>query len=56
VSIWKLLGWAVIVFLAWYLLTQPQAAGEAVHSLLDLLQQAANSIATAISAAVSHHS
>ena len=42
----KVLGWAVVVFLAWYLFTKPQAAGNAVHGLFVLLQQAGNSIAT----------
>ena len=44
----KWVGIAVLVFLAWFLFTQPQAAGDAVHALLMLLQQAAESIATAI--------
>ena len=42
----KVAGWAVVVFLAWYLFTQPAAAGNAVHNLLNLLQQAGSSIAT----------
>jgi hypothetical protein len=42
----KVLGWSVVVFLAWYLFTQPAAAGNAVHTLLGLLQQAGSSIAT----------
>jgi hypothetical protein len=42
----KVVGWAVVVFLAWYLFTQPAAAGNAVHGLLGLLQQAGSSIAT----------
>jgi hypothetical protein len=42
----KIAGWAVVVFLAWYLSTQPAAAGNAVHNLLGLLQQAGSSIAT----------
>ena len=42
----KIAGWAVVVFLAWYLFTQPTAAGNAVHNLFDLLQQAGSSIAT----------
>ena len=42
----KVLGWAVVVFLAWYLFTQPQAAGSAVHNLLNVLHQGATSIAT----------
>ena len=28
----KVAGWAVVVFLAWYLFTQPAAAGNAVHA------------------------
>jgi hypothetical protein len=42
----KVLGWAVVVFLAWYLFTQPQAAGNTVHNLLNLLQQAGSSVVT----------
>ena len=42
----KVAGWGVVVFLAWYLFTQPAAAGNAVHNLLGLLQQAGSSIAT----------
>jgi hypothetical protein len=42
----KVLGWAVVVFLAWYLFTQPAAAGNTVHNLLGLLQKAGGSIAT----------
>jgi hypothetical protein len=42
----KVLGWAVVVFLAWYLFTQPAAAGTAVQHLLGLLKQAGSSIAT----------
>ena len=45
----KVAGWAVVVFLAWYLFTQPAAAGNAVHNLLGLLQQAGSSIATFLS-------
>lgn len=54
-NLWKVLGWAIVVFLAWYLFTQPQAAGEALHALLTMLSQAANSLATAVNTAVSHH-
>jgi len=39
-------GWAVLVFLGWYIFTQPQAAGAAAHSLLSALQQAGQSIAS----------
>jgi hypothetical protein len=42
----KIAGWAVVIFLAWYLFTQPRATGHAVHNLLDALQRAGSSIAT----------
>ena len=42
----KVVGWAIVVFLAWYLFTQPAAAGHAVHNLFGLLQQAGSSVAT----------
>jgi len=42
----KVAGWAVVVFLAWYLFTQPAAAGTAAHHLLGVLRQAGGSIAT----------
>jgi len=42
----KIVGWVVVVFLAWYLITQPTAAGHAVHNLFSLLQHAGSSIAT----------
>ena len=29
-----ILGWAVVIGLGWYLLTQPSAAGNAVHTAL----------------------
>jgi len=45
----KVAGWAVVLFLAWYLFTQPAATGDAVHNLLNMAQQAGQSIATALS-------
>jgi hypothetical protein len=42
----KIVGWAVVVFLAWYLITQPTAAGHAVHNLFSVLQRAGSSVAT----------
>lgn len=50
----KWAGYAILVFLAWFLFTQPQAAGDAVHALLIWLQQIAESIATAIKHATQH--
>jgi hypothetical protein len=42
----KIAGWAVVVFLAYYLLTKPTGAANAVHNGFDLLRQAGSSIAT----------
>jgi hypothetical protein len=45
-NIKKIVQWAVVIFLAWYLITQPAAAGAFVHNILNLLKQAGTSIAT----------
>jgi hypothetical protein len=42
----KIVGWAVVIFLAWYLFTKPTGAATAVHSLFNLLKQAGTSVAT----------
>jgi hypothetical protein len=42
----KIIGWAVVVFIAYYLLTKPTGAANAVHNLFNLLKQAGSSIAT----------
>jgi hypothetical protein len=42
----KVLGWAVVAFLAFYLVTQPVAAGHTAHSILDGLKTAATSLGT----------
>jgi hypothetical protein len=42
----KIIGWAVVVFIAYYLLTKPTGAAGAVHNLFNLLKQAGSSIAT----------
>lgn len=42
----KIAGWAVVVVLAYYLLTKPTGSANAIHSLLNLLKQAGSSIAT----------
>ena len=42
----KIAGWAVVVFLAWYLFTKPTGAANAVHNLFNLLKNAGTSIAT----------
>jgi hypothetical protein len=42
----KVATWAIVIFLAWYLLTKPTAAAGAIHNLLNLLRQAGSSVAT----------
>ena len=42
----KIIGWAVVVFIAYYLLTKPTGAAHAVHNLFNLLKTAGGSIAT----------
>jgi len=41
-------GWAVLIFIGWYIFTQPQAAGAAVHHLLGMASQAATSLSAFI--------
>ena len=42
----KILGWAAVIFLVWYLVTNPTGAAQAVQGLLGLLKSAGNSLAT----------
>lgn len=42
----KVVGWAIVVFLAYYLVTKPHAAGHAVQNLFGLLKSAGDSLAT----------
>jgi hypothetical protein len=42
----QIAGWAVVVFLAYYLLTRPTGAAGAIHNLLNMLKSAGSSIAT----------
>jgi hypothetical protein len=41
-----IITWAVVLFIAFYLVTQPAAAGHAVHNILDGIKSAFNSVAT----------
>jgi hypothetical protein len=45
----KIVTWAIVVFLAYYLLTKPTGAANAMHNLLNLLKQAGSSLATFLS-------
>lgn len=42
----KLLGWAVVIFIAYYVLTDPTAAGGTAHHLINDLKGAGNSLAS----------
>jgi hypothetical protein len=42
----KVATWALVVFLAYYLLTKPTGAANAIHNLLNLLKSAGSSLAT----------
>jgi hypothetical protein len=42
----KVLGWAVVIFIVFYLITDPTGAAGAVGKILDLLKTAGNSLAT----------
>ena len=42
----KVLGWAVVLFVVFYLFTDPQGAAHLMTGLLDLLKKAGTSLAT----------
>ena len=42
----KIITWAIVIFLAFYLLTQPTGAANVIHGMLNLLKDAGNSLAT----------
>jgi hypothetical protein len=42
----KIITWAIVIFLVFYLLTQPQGAANVINNLLHLLRNAGNSLAT----------
>jgi hypothetical protein len=46
VKLKSLLGWAVVAFLAYYLLSDPVGAAHSAHGLLSDLKGAGNSLAT----------
>ena len=45
----KIVGWAVVIFLAWYLFTRPVGAGHAVQHVFGLIKTAGSSVATFLS-------
>lgn len=42
----KIVTWAVVVFLVYYLVTKPTGAANAMHNLFNILKSAGSSLAT----------
>lgn len=42
----KIITWAIVIFIVFYLLTQPQGAANVITNLLNFLKDAGNSLAT----------
>jgi hypothetical protein len=42
----KVITWAVVIFLAWFLITNPQGAAHAVTNLLNALKGVGTALAT----------
>jgi hypothetical protein len=42
----KIITWAIVIFIVFYLLTQPNGAAHVISNLLNLLKSAGNSLAT----------
>jgi len=45
----RIIGWVVIAFIVFYLLTNPDGAAGFVHSFMDGLRQAGNSLSKFVS-------
>jgi hypothetical protein len=45
-NIRKVVGWAIVIFLAWYLITNPTGAAHVMTGLLNALKGVGNSLAT----------
>ena len=41
-----IITWTIVIFLAYYLVTQPTGAGHFIHSILNGLKSAGSSLAT----------
>jgi hypothetical protein len=42
----KVIGWAVVIFIAWFLITNPTGAAHVMTNLLNALKGVGNSLAT----------
>ena len=49
INVYKVLGWAAVIFIVFYLVTDPGGAAQAMISLRDALKQAGSSLATFLS-------
>jgi len=47
----KILGWAVVIFIFWYVFTSPTAAAGTWHSITSMLTSAASSLSTFLTSA-----
>jgi hypothetical protein len=45
----KVLGWAIVVFIAFYLISDPNSAGGTVHHIVNGLHSAGTSLAKFVS-------
>jgi hypothetical protein len=46
----KIITWAIVIFVAFYLLTQPHGAANAIRGLMDLLKNTGNSFSAFVNA------
>ena len=46
----KVVTWAIVIFLAYYLVTKPTGAANAMHNLFNMLKAAGNAVATFLGA------
>ena len=42
----KIVGWAVVIFLVYYLVTKPTGAANVMHNIFNMLKSAGSSLAT----------
>jgi len=46
----KIVGWAIVIFLVYYLVTKPVGAAAAMNTLFNMLRSAGSSLATFLNA------
>jgi hypothetical protein len=43
---WRIVGWAVVIYIAYYLFTEPVGAAGVIQGIFNVLNKAGNSLAT----------